>query len=258
MERPFYRHLSMLVPALAFCLQALYAAPHPGLTDGNRAFQDLIYQAYVEDRIPLWESTLRTMQFEYSQNPEGALLYDILLAQYGLIGYYLGNGRKKEGEALLERAEDYVQLLEDIEGYEASAKLFRASFKAYHITLRPWRSIQLGIRSERLINEAMALDEEYPRGYLEKGNMLFFAPSIFGGSKKKSIEYYAKAVTLFEKDLKNNHRWLYLSTLVSLANGYKETGDLASAIDALEKALEYEPGFQWVKNELLPEFKSAQ
>lgn len=256
MERPFYRQLSILVPALAFCLHTLSAAPDPEPKGGNRAFQDLIYRAYVEDSIPLWESTLRTMQFEYSQNPEEELLYDILLAQYGLIGYYLGNDRKKEGAALLEKAEDYVKLLEEIEGYEASAKLFRASFKAYHITLRPWRSIQLGIRSERLINEAIALDEDYPRGYLEKGNMLFFAPAIFGGSKIRSIEYYEKSVALFEKDLKNNHRWLYLSTLVSLANGYKETGDLVSAINTLEKALEYESGFRWVKDELLPEFKT--
>lgn len=225
--------------------------PSSGET-GNTAFQNMLYRAYVTDRMSLWESTLETMEFEYTQNPRSSLLYDILLAQYGLAGYYLGTDRKDDGKVLLEKKEKYLEILEEVAGYEVPSKLFRASLYAYRITLNPLRSVILGRPSGRLIDEAIDMDDSYPRGYLEKGHMLFYAPALFGGSKERSILYYRQAVDLFEKDMQNNHRWLYLSTLVSLANAYKETGRHDEAITTLEKALEFEPEFRWVRDELLP------
>ncbi len=256
MERTIYRRLITAVLLLLLIWQTQsWAQERPCV---RRTCQNLIYRSYVEDRMPLWESTLETMEFEYSLKPDDALLYDVLLAQYGLIGYYLGTDNKSKVRSTLNNAEEYLEKLENTPGYEAASRLFRASFYAYHIALRPWRSVQLGIASERLINEALELRDDYPRGYLEKANMLYFAPAIFGGSKKRSIEYYSQAVSLFEKNMQNNHRWLYLSTLVSLANAYESTGDLRAAIATLEKALEFEPGFKWAKNELLPELQAKK
>ncbi len=256
MERTLYRRLSTVTLLLLLFWQTQawpQERPCVGLT-----CQNLIYRSYVEDRMSLWESTLETMEFEYSLRPDDALLYDILLSQYGLIGYYLGSDRKTEGRSLLNKAEKYLEILENAPGYDAASRLFRAAFYAYHMAIRPWRSVQLGIASERLINEAIELRTDYPRGYLEKGNMLYFAPAIFGGSKKRSIEYYSQAVSLFEQNIQNNHRWLYLSTLVSLANAHEGTGDITAAKATLEKALEFEPGFKWVKEELLPELQSKK
>ncbi len=252
MERTIYRHLILTVVLMLIWQTPLWAQDRPCV---GHTCQNLIYRSYVEDRMSLWESTLETMEFEYSLRPDDVLLYDILLAQYGLIGYSLGTDNKSKARSLLNNAEEYLEKLENTPGYEAASRLFQAVFYAYQITLRPWRIVQLGIASERLINEALELKDDYPRGYLEKANMLYFAPVIFGGSKKRSIEYYSQAVSLFEENMQNNHRWLYLSTLVSLANAYESTGDVTAAIATLEKALEFEPGFRWAKNELLPELR---
>lgn len=244
-------------PALALLVLACVSVGARGGNTGDlKRYQDAIYKAYVEDHMPLWESTIREMEEDYAAQPADSLLYDILLAQYGLIGYYLGNESKSKGEAMLESAEAYLDQFEETPGFEVQAKLFRAAFHAFRINLRPWRSVQLGIASERLINRALALDAEYPRGHLEKGNMLFYAPAIFGGSKRRSVEHYENAVALFRKHLPNNHRWLYLSTLVALATAYEETDQAEAAMQTLEEALEYEPGFVWVRDELLPELKS--
>ncbi len=136
--------------------------------------------------------------------------------------------------------------------------LFDASFKAFHINLRPRRGMSLGPRSSRLIDQALEMDPRYPRGHLEKGNMSFHAPRLLGGSKKESVKHYEKAISLWDRHLPENHKWLFLSTLVSLAKAQKETGDLDQAIATLEKALQFEPEFQWVRDELLPEYREKR
>ena len=256
MERKDNKRLKLntlrILIAFFACIAALSFSSQAA---GQASFQNLIYRAYVEGRMNLWENTLETMEFEYSRNPNPDLLYDILLAQYGLIGYYLGIDDNSTGRALLNQASDNLEILEQVDRYESEAKLFRAAFNAFRISLRPWLGVRLGPQSQRLINDAIEIKPEYPRGWIEKGNLMYFAPAMFGGSKPKAIEYYSKAIELMEQDMQNNHRWLYLSTLVSLANAYEYTGQHQKAISTLEKALVYEPGFVWVKDELLPEIK---
>lgn len=196
------------------------------------------------------------MEADYASRPDPELLYDILLAQYGLIGYYLGSDNKTQGEYHLERAEKNLEILSRIPAYKSNALAFEGAFIAFRITLRPIRSVQLGPRSYRRIDEAMEADPANPRVWIEKGNAAFFTPPIFGGSKTDAVKYYTEAVRLLEADLPNNYRWLYLSTLVSLANAHEKTGDLQSAIRVLEKALAYEPRFTWVRDEMLPDFRS--
>jgi glycosyltransferase involved in cell wall biosynthesis/tetratricopeptide (TPR) repeat protein len=221
-------------------------------------YQNQIYEAYVLNRMPQWTNTLRSMEAAYVRRPEPALLYDILLAQYGLIGYYLGSDDKQQGEYHLERAEKNLEELKKHPAYKSGSLAFEGAFLAFRITLRPIRSVQLGPRSYRRIDEALEADRTNPRVWIEKGNAAFFTPPIFGGSKTDAIEHYSMAIRLLEAGMPNNYRWLYLSTLVSLANSYEKTGDLNSAIRVLEKALDFEPRFSWVKDEMLPDFRSRQ
>ena len=218
-------------------------------------FQDQIYKAYVEDRMSLWRSTLLNMEYEYQNNPDDALLYDILLGHYGLIGYYLGTDHEDKAKKMLEKAEPYLDIMYNRDDYEARAKLFEAAFNGFRIGLRPLRGVSLGPKSATLIDDALEIDPSYPRGYIEKGNHMYYAPSMFGGSKSKAIEHYKKAIDMLEEGMANNHRWLYLNTLTVLAEAYNETGSSEKAIAILEKALTFEPDFHWVKEELLPSMK---
>ncbi len=236
----------------------IISLPGKGTASTQRSLQNMIYKAYVENRMSLWESTLKAMELEYSRNPSDGMLYDVILAQYGLIGYYLGTGKENEGGKLLDRAEKNLEQLKEAPGYEAQSLAFEGAFYGYRISQRPIRGVRLGPRSSRVINEALEKDPDYPRAWIEKGNVMFFAPSVLGGSKSEAINHYQKAIALLEKNMQNNHRWLYLSTLVSLANAYEKTGQLEKAIQTLEKSLDYEPDFEWVKEELLPEFKAKK
>lgn len=243
----------MLTTMLFSVMQA--AAMQPASSKSLEQLQNNIYEAYVLSDMPLWEKTLADMEAMYDRVPSNMVLYDILLAQYGIIGYYLGTDQKGKGQHHLDKAEDYAESLMKVAAYRPAALVFQSAFVAFRINLRPIRAVQLGPKSYKLIEQAMEADPAYARVWIEKGNAAFYTPSMFGGDKAEAIDHYRTAVALLEKNMPNNHRWLYLSTLVALANAYDNTGDLPNAIRTAEKALAFEPRFKWVKDELLPAYR---
>ena len=83
------------------------------------------------------------------------------------------------------------------------------------------------------------------------GNTQFYKPRTFGGSKKEALGYYLTAMRLMEKDKANTEtNWNYLSILTLIAQSYYYTGDYKSSVQYLDRILEIEPGYLWVKNEL--------
>ncbi|HKL68021.1 MAG TPA: tetratricopeptide repeat protein, partial [Bacteroidales bacterium] len=75
--------------------------------------------------------------------------------------------------------------------------------------------------------------------------------SIVGGDKEKAIEYYNKALRVIESDperLRNN--WIYVNTLIVLAQVYEKMGNNTYACSIYEKIMIYDPGIEWVKNDL--------
>jgi len=222
-----------------------------------QAFRDQIYEAYVLNNMPKWAQTVSAMEAAYRSNPHEELLYDLLLAQYGLIGYYLGNNREREGAALLDNAQTLLRRLESLPAFQAQAHAFDAAFLAFRISLQPLRALVLGPLSSQAATRSTEANSQYARAWVEKGNILFFAPAPFG-SKERAISYYQRAVRTMEEKMHPSHRWLYLSTLVSLANSFEKTGNTQMALQTVEKALRFEPRFKWAKDEMLPRLLTTQ
>jgi len=265
-QKPYPRQLTMLISSnkffFGFFLSVLVFSQMPlhGSTQRNSSlqlFRNQIYEAYVLNNMPQWARTLNEMEAAYQANPTPELLYDLLLAQYGIIGYYLGNNKERMGEAILQRAEDLRRILERTQGFQAQAAAFEAAFIAFRISLNPLQALILGPRSSNAANRAERLNPQYPRVWIEKGNIMFFAPSPFG-NKRNAITYYQQAVRLMNNQMHPSHRWLYLSTLVSLANAFEKTGNIEMAIQTVNTALRFEPRFRWAKEELLPKLQSLQ
>lgn len=214
------------------------------------SLQNNIYKAYITGDMSLWERTLSEMETMYARRPTNALLYDILLAQYGIIGYYLGVDQKDRASFHLDRAWQNLDRLSKSQHYRTASLVFESSFLAFRIALRPLRAVQLGPRSYRVLDQALEADPSYARVWIEKGNAAFYTPPMFGGNRLEALDHYRKAISMFERNLPNNHRWLYLSTLMALANAYKSNDEPDKAIRTIEKALAFEPAFAWALEEL--------
>ena len=50
--------------------------------------------------------------------------------------------------------------------------------------------------------------------------------------------------------LKAEHNWIYMNTVLMLANAYKETNHIELACNLYKQLLEYEPEADWVRNKL--------
>jgi tetratricopeptide (TPR) repeat protein len=91
-------------------------------------------------------------------------------------------------------------------------------------------------------------------GYIQNGNSQFYMPPVFGGSKTEAVAHFKKAEILMESNkaqLVND--WNYLSLLALIGQSYFAMEDYKNAKIYYEKALNVEPNFLYVKNELLPE-----
>ena len=219
---------------------------------GLKSYHDKIYQSYISNDISIWENTLTDLISLYNNQADHVLLYEITLSHYGIIGYHLDYGSEEKASNYLSKAQDYLEELLTISSYKAQSLAFKSAFYGFEISLNSLKGLTLGRRSHNAANEAVEADEDYPRVWVEKGNVNFYTPAIVGGSKEEAIKYYEKAIKMFEHSMQYNHRWLYLNTLVMLARAYEETGNDAMAIQTVRKALMFEPGFILAKEDYLP------
>ncbi len=248
------RHCGFVISV--FCCLILYpAALLPVTATGTRAADpgEMIYRAYISEEMDLWREAMDILEKEHLRSGDINVLYELMLARYGYIGYSLGTGDETVAGEQIAIAEEQIGELSGHREFESSANAIQAALFAYRIAMAPWRALFWGRRSMNLINDAIGNDPGNPHGWIEHGNAMFYAPRSLGGSKYEAIKSYTKAIMLMEADMKDVHRWLYLNTLVGLAKSYRDTGNRAMALTTYRKALEFEPDFTWVRDRLLPE-----
>ncbi len=214
-----------------------------------------LYQAYLLDRMDNWKVVMDQMEKDYSSTSDPVLLYDLLEAEYGYMGWLVSEKQKDEAEELLKKANRHMDLLTEQGLDNARVYSLKGAFYGFQIMLEPAKAPKLGRLSMEANEKAIELDPEEPQVWLEKANMDYYRPPIFGGSKKKAVPSYKKAVELFESspdDIREN--WLYMNSLVALGTAYEKTRKFSEAGEVYRKILKLEPSYKIVKEELYPQF----
>jgi len=221
----------------------------PVLIAGSRSE---IYTAYISNDMSRWKTTIDRMNSIKPKSNE--LLAELVNYQYGYIAWCIGEKRNDEARKYLDLAEANLNILKTDKMNMSLVNAYRSAFYGYKIGLNKLSAPFNGGKSIDCAKEAVKLDAENYLAYVQFGNIQFYMPSVFGGSKKEALEYYLKAEKLLEKnkdELVQN--WNYLSLLTVIAQAYSYTGDLQSSKIYLDKILRIEPDFLWVRNELYPE-----
>ena len=215
-----------------------------------------IYEAYISSDMDKWESIMEVMEAEWKAKNDPKLLYDLTEAQYGFIGYCIAEKRKKEAKGYIEKAENNISLLKVFDDSLSGVYSLHGALFGLRISLEPLKAPTYGKRSEEMNEYAIALDPLDPQAWMEKANIEFYKPKIFGGSKARAVPLYEKAVFLFESNqelvLSN---WIYLNCITALANAYSETGQYRQADHLYKRILRMEPDFKWIKDDVYPAFK---
>jgi tetratricopeptide (TPR) repeat protein len=221
---------------------------------GFADYKSEVYKAFSENNMLIWKNVIT--ELNAVKNKDNELLLDLVNYQYGYIAWCLGNKDENEAEKILNQAEKNIEILEKRNHKLSILYAYKAAFYGYRIGLNAWVAPVAGLKSLEYAKLAVKVDANNSLGFIQNGNIEFYMPPIFGGSKTSALKYFIEAQKLMEKnpsDIKYN--WNYLSLLTIIAQAYSDIHDYKSACTYYEKILKIEPNYIWVKNELYPKAK---
>ncbi len=213
-----------------------------------------VYEAYINDNMTEWKRVIDNMN--RTEPKDNEFILELTNYQYGYIAWCLGNDKKSEARKYLELAKNNIATLENNNYKLSMAEAYKAAFYGFRIDLNNFRAPILGPRSINAAKKAKELDSNNWLAYVQYGNIQFYMPAAFGGSKTEAISYYKKAEQIMEENRRLTlNNWNYLNLLATIGQAYSKTGNYNMAQSYYQKALRVEPGFAWVKDELLPELR---
>lgn len=210
----------------------------------------IIYRAYVGNEMGVWKRTIDAMNAEKGKTTAREL--ELLNYEYGYIGWCIGNQRKEEAKTYIARGTERIEKIARQKDYEALMHGYRSAFYGFQIGINKAKAPFVGPKSMKEATQSVEKDKQNAFGYVQLGNIEYYMPPLFGGSKRKALEYYLKAERLMTNESRGD--WNYLSLMVLIAKAYQEMGERENADTYYRKVLMAEPEFLWVKNELYPEF----
>lgn len=211
-----------------------------------------VYESFISGNMNGWETAVNEM--ESQKSTKAVKLLDLINYQYGYIGWCLGNDKKKDARYYLDLMEKNLELLKEEKGESADYHAYNAATYGFKIGLSLWRAPFLGPKSMNHAELAIEKDSGNLQANIEMGNIWNHMPEMFGGSKEKAMNYYLKAIEIFEKqeEEKQTQKWMYLNLLATVGQIESQEGNREKALLIYKKALNIEPRFIWVKDELLP------
>lgn len=217
-------------------------------------YKKQIYEAYITGRMGNWKNLITQMEKEVMPGNESVL--ELINYQYGYIGWCIGTARKEEARIYMQKMESLMQQLEKKNFQPSYIASYKAAMIGFRIGLNKLQAPFIGAKSIDFAKNAIKTDASNPMGYLLYANILFYTPDLFGGSKEEAISHYLMAIRKMESNKEKfvTDNWNYLSLLTTIATAYHTWGQKDKALQYLNKALQTEPGYQWVKNELYPKF----
>lgn len=216
-------------------------------------YKEDIYNCFVNNKMSEWKKIIDNI--EGTQNKSNALRLELLNYQYGYIAWCLGNDKEDEAERYLNLAVNNADILMK-KGYNVPIiHAYKSALWGYKIGLASYKAPFLGPESIEFAEKSVTLDSKNYLGYIQLGNIKYYMPSIFGGSKLLALNYYLKALKLMENNQPTKD-WNYLSLLITIAQAYTGIENYEKAKIYYQKVLKIEPNFDWVKNELLPKLNN--
>ena len=216
----------------------LYGEEHPD-----------IYRAYISGDMALWRETLNRLEAMRPQSSDQQL--QLIDYHYGYIGWCLSQKRDEEAKGHLKRAKSLLKPLEQAGFRLPLLFAYKAAFAGFEIGLSPIKAPLIGPQSIAWAKKSVALDSTLAMGYLQLGNIAYYAPKIFGGSPSEGIKQYEKALRIIEKSPEQRkQRWHHLHILETLINASlteKETEKAERYIRMIERI---EPQFNWEQHNL--------
>ncbi|MBO5974824.1 MAG: hypothetical protein J6U44_04140 [Paludibacteraceae bacterium] len=208
-----------------------------------------MFEAYLIGELNVWGEVLKEKQKDINNLNNQELAF-VINYQYGYIPWCLETKKTEQAKQFLGYFESNLSLWEQKGGDRATIFAYRSGASAFRYKLSS--AISHAISSIKFVNKAFETDKENPIVLSLKGNIDFYKPAIFGGSKKEAMNYFIQSLEAFERINWAENNWNYVATKLCLAQTYEKTNQIEKAIKLAEEMLSAYPNFLYLKNEYYP------
>ena len=216
----------------------------------------LITSAAIGDPAAVFDAPLAILDQLLAANPEDSVaLHYKGYALYRKAAALSGDkARKSDYKATLQEAEKVLALAASHGAWPETIALQSAVVGQLIGVSGIFAIPRLGPKTNRLMDEAIALAPGNPRVWLLKGVLSIHKPKMFGGGLDKAERELKKAIELFPADSPVAPRpsWGYAEAWAWLGSVHAGQKRVDEARAAYARALELQPHFDWVRQHLLP------
>ncbi len=211
-----------------------------------------LYEAYIKDDMSYWASAITKLEGKRRKTDADRL--NLIDYEYIYIQYCIKKDKDSEVKLHLNKIEGLIGQLEQKKYKLPLLYAYKSATIGFRISLTPYKAPSLGSKSSGFAEKSVEMDNNNYFGYIQLGNIAFYKPSIFGGSKKEALKQYLKAYNLIKNNkTETTESWNYLNLLAMLVKTYDELENYDEAKKYCKIALDLEPNYQLVKNELYPQ-----
>lgn len=147
--------------------------------------------------IGAWEQGVTAFETMSKSHPESWLTR--YYESYCLLNCGMESKDPATADSYYERAIKAVDAAEALSANNSEIKTLKSWILSMQIGIDPMnRGFEYGMKSNILLEEAIALDESNPRPHLLQGLAAMYTPEEFGGSKEKAKSCFEKAIKIFE------------------------------------------------------------
>jgi len=209
-----------------------------------------IYDAFIVRDMTKWESIVQSMEASRSVTTIDQKL-ELVSYYYGIIGYLIGKKQYLHAEQLTNKGEALIDQVLHASPKNATATSYKGSFTGFRVGIKKFKALLLIFDSKKYINKAVEMDPQNVQALIDKGNMYYYAPAVFGGDKKTALTYYLKAAGIMEQKNETSDNWVYLNTLTMIAFAHTKTDNPNAAKQMYAKIMRLEPNITWAKEVLI-------
>jgi tetratricopeptide (TPR) repeat protein len=188
---------------------------------------------------------------EAADPKSSALHYWVALADYRLAPRLMSKDKKEAGRYINDGI-DHLDQAVKLNPKFADAIALRAGLQGLSVAIDPSRGMMLGAEMEESFGRAAGMEPSNPRVVLLQGINTLNKPKFVGGGADKALVTFLKAAELFAAEKPGAINWGHDDAYAWAGRAAVKLAKTADARTFYKKALEINPGNQWVEHVLLP------
>lgn len=210
-----------------------------------------LFNAYMSGNLDLWGKYIASTDWSKSNHVERMRLINY---EYGYIPVLIDQKDKRAPQML----QNYQSHLVEEKDKMPLARYYTylSAANAYVYKLDKSKLFTSGLQSFKLARKAVETDPTDPIPMTLEGNVEFYAPKAFGGSKTKALELFIGAEKAMQADKATyGYWWNYPAIQLCIVQCYEKMGDTDKALAKAKTLLVEHPNFKYLKDVYLPELQ---